>query len=198
MRYVLQLVVAKIDELDWHLVADLLVDTARNTDAARIGERLKAFGDIDPVAEQVALFDDHVAQIDADAEQHPLRFRCCLVEQPDRSLNLETGLERIDCARKLGDDAVAGSAKGAASTMRNCSNNHVPPLAERSQRALLVLAHLSRKADRIRDQDRCEFSGRGALVHTAFPKDRHPGGGTAVSAGGDNSASQPFGVDLAS
>ena len=197
MRYVLQLVVAKIDELDWHLVADLLVDTARNTDAARIGERLKAFGDIDPVAEQVALFDDHVAQIDADAEQHPLRFRCCLVEQPDRSLNLETGLESIDCARKFGDDAVASSAKGAASTTRNSSNNYVPPLAERSQRAFLVLAHLSRKADRIRDQDRCEFSWRERSSMPHFRRTGTPAAEMSVSAGCDHSASQPFGVDLA-
>ena len=90
--------------------------------------------------------------------------------------NLDAGFESIDSAPKLGDDAVAGSAKGAASMMRDRGNNYVPPFAERLEGTLLVLAHLSRKADRIRDQDRCESFWRGTLVHTAFPKGRHPYG----------------------
>ena len=114
MRYVLQLPLAEVHELDRQLVADLLVDAARNADPAGIGQRLKAFSDIDPVAKKVAPFDDHVAHIYADAEQHTLGFRRRLIEQADRGLNLHAGFERIDSARKLGDDAVAGPAKGAA------------------------------------------------------------------------------------
>src|SRR5262245_5696611 len=98
MRYILQLLVAEVHEVDRQLVADLLVDTARNTDAAGICERLKPFSDIDSVAKQVAPFDDHIAQIDSDAKQHSLGFWRHLIEQADRPLNLDAGSKCVDRA----------------------------------------------------------------------------------------------------
>ena len=54
-------------------VADLVAHRAGDADAARLGKHLEARRDIDAIAENVVLLDDHVAEIDADAELDPPR-----------------------------------------------------------------------------------------------------------------------------
>ena len=44
------------------------MDAPRDADPAGLGGRLDARGDVDAVAEQIPALDDHVAEIDADAE----------------------------------------------------------------------------------------------------------------------------------
>ena len=46
-------------------------DGARDTDPTRFGQCLQPCRNIDPVAEYVLGFDDHVAQIDPDAKSNP-------------------------------------------------------------------------------------------------------------------------------
>ena len=65
---VLDVLLAQILEGDVEPVADLVAHRRRDADAARLGQRLEPRGDIDAVAEDVAVLDDHVAEIDADAE----------------------------------------------------------------------------------------------------------------------------------
>ena len=47
---------------------DLVVDGRGQADAADLGELLDARGDVDAVAEDVAILENDVAEIDADAE----------------------------------------------------------------------------------------------------------------------------------
>ena len=68
---VLDALLAEILERDVEPVADLIADRARDADAAGLGELLQARGDVDAVAEDVVVLDDHVAEIDADAELDP-------------------------------------------------------------------------------------------------------------------------------
>ena len=56
-------------------MADLIAHRARDADAAGLGERFQARRHVDAVAEDVVVLDDHVAQIDADAELDPPRRR---------------------------------------------------------------------------------------------------------------------------
>ena len=50
------------------LVPHLLEHRAGNEDAARLGQRLQTRRDVDALAEEVVAFDEHVAEIDADAK----------------------------------------------------------------------------------------------------------------------------------
>src|SRR5262249_15004999 len=59
---------AHILEGEVEFVAHLLAHDAAGADATWIGQRFEAGGDIDPVAEDVAILDDDVADIDAHAE----------------------------------------------------------------------------------------------------------------------------------
>ena len=51
------------------------VTDCRHRDAARLGDAFESRGDIDAVAEDIVVLDDHVAEVDADAEFDPPIFR---------------------------------------------------------------------------------------------------------------------------
>ena len=74
MGDVLQALFAEAFEADRELVAHLFVDRAGDENAARLGQFLQSRRDIDAVAIDVVALQHHVAQIDADAKIHPLRF----------------------------------------------------------------------------------------------------------------------------
>ena len=50
----------------------MVMDGARNADLARRGQLLQTRGDVHPVAIDIALLDDHIADVDADAESDAL------------------------------------------------------------------------------------------------------------------------------
>ncbi|HJX22510.1 MAG TPA: hypothetical protein VJ454_16050, partial [Steroidobacteraceae bacterium] len=70
-------------------VANLIAHRARNTDAARLGEHFEARRHVHAVAEDVIFLNDHVAQIDADAELHPPCRRDVRVASRHPALNLD-------------------------------------------------------------------------------------------------------------
>ena len=70
-------VLAQIREPDRQLFADLLAHRGADADLAGLGQRLDPGGDVDAVAEDVALVDDDVAEIDADAKADALVLRAC-------------------------------------------------------------------------------------------------------------------------
>ncbi|HZS84803.1 MAG TPA: hypothetical protein VFA50_18145 [Stellaceae bacterium] len=67
---------------------------ARDDDAGGIGQRPEAGGDVDAVAEEIAVIDDDIAEIDADA-------------QAQAAIGGDRSVEALDCALK-GDGAVDG------------------------------------------------------------------------------------------
>ena len=67
-RDVLQRLFAHILERKVEAARRILLNTRRYTDAARLGQAFEAGRDIDAIAEDVALFDDDIALVDADAE----------------------------------------------------------------------------------------------------------------------------------
>jgi hypothetical protein len=99
------------------LVSDLVVHDARDADAARLGQALQPRGDINPVSEDVVFFDDHVAEVNADAEPDPplLGHLRLTVEHP--ALNLGRTAHRVHDTRKFREQAVAGVLHGPATVL---------------------------------------------------------------------------------
>ena len=74
---ILDLMLAAVDEGVFDAQLDEVAHGARHGNAAGLGQRLDAGGEIDAVAEDVLvlLVDDDLAEMDADAEHHALLDR---------------------------------------------------------------------------------------------------------------------------
>ena len=69
------------------LAFDLVQHGAGDADAGRLGDLLEPGGDVDAVTEEVVALDDDVAEVDADAEFHPLALRQIGVAAMERPLD---------------------------------------------------------------------------------------------------------------
>ena len=86
---VLQVLVAHVLEDEVELVADMVAHRAGHGDAAGPGDAFEPRGDIDPVAKDVVVLDDHVAKVDADAELDPAVLRHVGVAGSHLALDVE-------------------------------------------------------------------------------------------------------------
>jgi hypothetical protein len=86
----------------------MVVDGARNADAAGLSERLQPRRDVDPISEYVVLLANYVAKVDADAKPDApvLGDLWLAIDHPP--LDLDGAANRIDDARKLSQQAVPG------------------------------------------------------------------------------------------
>jgi hypothetical protein len=147
--YVLDLLRAHILERETHLVPHLLVRRGAYADPARVGQRFKAGGDIHPVAEDVAILNDDVANIDAHAEFYatPRLYRTVAGGHP--ALDLHRAANGIDHAGELDEKAVAGGLDDPSHMPGNLGIAYFP--ADRTQRgegALLPSAANNRQHQR--------------------------------------------------
>jgi hypothetical protein len=74
LRDVLELLLAQVTDFNREFAFDLLVSIVGNADCALASQRLDASGDVDPVTIDVALVDNYITDIDADAELDPTFF----------------------------------------------------------------------------------------------------------------------------
>jgi antitoxin PrlF len=84
--------------------AGMLAHRRRDAHPAGLRQCLQAGGDIDGIAEEIAVLDHHVADMDADAEQQPAIQGQALVFHRDRLLDRERTGERLGDAWELGQD----------------------------------------------------------------------------------------------
>src|SRR5205814_4760318 len=114
-------------------------------------------GDIDAVAVEVVALDDHVAEIDADAQLDAAVRRDARVPLGHRLLHRDRAAHRIDDAGKLHQHAVAGGLDDAAPVLGDL---RVEELAAQSleafERAFLVRPHQPRIPRHIGGEDRGE------------------------------------------
>ncbi len=114
----------------------------------------KSRGDIDAVAEDVVALDQHVAEVDPDAEQHAPVRRYALVALLHRRLHGDRAFDRIDHRGKLDQHAVARGLDDAATMLRHQRVRHDAALAQRAGGARLVEPHQARIAGHVGGQYR--------------------------------------------
>ena len=92
----------------------LIVGRSGDDDTAGIAEPLQPGGDVDAVAVEVVLVDDHVAEIDPDAEHDPGVLGKVEVLLRDDPLNFDRACHGIDDAGELDQRPVAHELDDAA------------------------------------------------------------------------------------
>ena len=111
---VLDLLLAQILEDKGQPVAHVIMHRTGDEHPAGLGQGFDPRGDVDAVAIDVVVLDDHVAEIDADAQLDAVVRRDTGVALGHRLLHLDRAAHRIDDAGELDQQAVAGGLDDAA------------------------------------------------------------------------------------
>src|SRR6516225_402695 len=165
---VLDLLLAEIVKGEVEAVAHLLVRRGAEADPARLGQRFEPGGDVDAVAENVAILDDDVADIDAHAKFDVPLCRCRGVTGEHLPLHLDRTAHRIDDAGELGEEAVAGRLDDATPMLGDFGiAQFTANRSQRRERALFVLAHQPRIAGDIDRQNGRQSSLDPRFAHLA-------------------------------
>src|SRR5690349_12445828 len=95
---------ADVVECEIKLAGCIFLDPRRNTDATRLGQSFEPRRDVHPIAENIAVLDHNVADINSDTEID-------LVRRPDISLrhallDFHCAAQSINHASKLNEQAV--------------------------------------------------------------------------------------------
>ncbi len=146
-------------------VSDLLVHTARNVDVARLGELLEPCRDVDTLAVDIVRLDDHVTEIDADAETNPVIVGHVKISANHALLDYDRAAYRFDRTVEHGKKAVAAGPDQPPAML---GDRGVDQLAQQSLHPQvgpsLVNSHETRITRDVTHHDRGEFS-RAFLRH---------------------------------
>src|SRR5262245_47278017 len=89
-------------------VVELMFESAPTAYRSGRIQRLNSRGDIDDLAIDHVVVDDHFAKVDPEAKLKPIRLHCYgLLPRIDRALNLGGTQDRILCRREYGKDPIA-------------------------------------------------------------------------------------------
>jgi len=164
------LLLAEIVKGEVEAVAHLLVRRGTEANPARLGQRFEPGGNIDAVAEDVAILDDDVTDIDAHAKFDAALFRYDGAAGDHLALQLDRAAHRVDDAGELGKEAVAGRLDDPTPMLGDFGIAEFT--ANRTQcreRALFVLAHQPRIAGDIDRQNGRQSSLDPRFAHLARP-----------------------------
>jgi len=132
-----------------------------------VGQGLDPRGDVDAVAIEVVALDDHVAEIDADAQFDPVVRRDASVPPGHCLLHCDRAAHRIDDTGKLHQHPVAGGLDDAALVFGDLRIDElIAQRLEALERAFLVRPHQPRIPRHIGGEDCGEAAG---LAHAVSP-----------------------------
>jgi hypothetical protein len=159
VRNVLEPVLARVGNRNFELTADLPVGIFREADAARGCNLLEPRGNVDAVAEHIALFDDDVANVDADAELDATLARKGGVALCHPVLHGNRAGDCFDDRRKRKQEAVTDGLDDLPIVRGNERINQLRAVRfQRQQRAFLVRAHEARIAHHVGGNDGSEVT----------------------------------------
>jgi hypothetical protein len=127
---------------------------AEDADAADFGDPLQARGDVDAVAEQIAITLDHVADGDADAKAHLPARLIRKVPGTQAFLDVDRATHRFDRARKFREHGIACGVENPPIRLGDEVVDHGAIGGETPQRFLFVLGDQPRVAGNIGGENR--------------------------------------------
>src|SRR3974390_1887752 len=98
---------------------DLSVNIIRDADAARVGATFEPGGNIHAIPEYVAVLDDDITDMDANAEFDALVLRHSCITFDHAALHLNGTARRIHGACELNQDTVTRSLDDTAAMLGN-------------------------------------------------------------------------------
>src|SRR5262249_52785916 len=116
---ILEALLAQIDKFDRDFADNLFVSRRRNADAPRFSYPLEAGCDVDTVPKNIMRLNNNVADIDADAKSNAPVFHPGDCKFLDARLELHSGPNRFDRARKFRQESVAGVLHDATAVLRD-------------------------------------------------------------------------------
>jgi hypothetical protein len=141
-------------ELRLHLV----VDVAGDADAAGLRQTLQARRHIDPVAQDVAVLDDDVADVDPDAELDAPVLGLGLLALGHAVLDHDGAFDRVDGARELDQRAVPDQLDHAAAVLGDEGlDEFLAQSLQARDRAGFIGSHEPAIANHVRGQNRHEL-----------------------------------------
>ena len=115
-------------------------------------------GDVDAIAQEVAVALDHVADRDADAKGHLPAGRIGHVAGTQALLDIDRAAHGFDRARKFGEHGVASGIENAAAALGDEIVGHLTVGRQATQRLLFVLGNQSAVAGNIGRKNRCDLA----------------------------------------
>ncbi len=145
---VLDLLIAEIGIADVEPVADLVAHCRGDADPPWLGHGLEPRGHVHAVAENIAVFDDDVAEIDADAKEQRPRRRHVAIAPGHALLKINGAAQRFRDALELNEHAVARGLDNAAPALDDGRVDDLKPHGlQASERSGLVDLHKAAVAD---------------------------------------------------
>ena len=132
---------------------DLLVDLARDADAASLCNALEPRSHVDSVAIDAGVIVDHVADIDADSELHAALRLDCGIALSHLGLDGEGAFDRVHHAGEFGENAVAGGVDDAPGELADHREHDGLMPLEITHRAGLVRGHQCAIAGNVRREN---------------------------------------------
>lgn len=133
---------------------------------AGVGQCFYPRCDVDAVAEDVAVLEDDVAQVYADAERHLAVFRVVFGSFGHRCLDLNGALDRFDGAGELGQKPITRFLNDMALMFGDRGlEDFVKVRRHSGQGSRLINTHEPAVADDIRRQNRGKLAGAPFLRH---------------------------------
>src|ERR1700730_15766274 len=164
---VLDLLLTQIVKSKWQPVANVVIDCIRNEHSTGVGQRFDPSSDINPVAIEVVVLDDHVAKIDANTELDAVIGSDTSVPLKQCLLHLDPAAYCINAARKFHQHAVPGGLHDLATMFGNFRiDKFAAESFETFKRAFLIRAHQPRISGHICGEDGSETAG---LAHPISP-----------------------------
>jgi hypothetical protein len=111
---VLDAYVTAILEMNVDSIANAFVDDRGDADPAGLSERLQSRGDVDTIAIDVVVFDDDIAEVNADSEHDGRLARAWNRQRGAGALHCKRAIYSIDYAAELDDRAITDQLHDAA------------------------------------------------------------------------------------
>ena len=139
---ILQRLLAQVDKIERKLVAHTSMDHVGDADPARLRKLFKTCSDIDAIAMDVLVLDDHIAKVDTNAKNYLPVVGFSVLPHRHAVLDFRRALKRIDDAAELDEKSISHRLDESAPVFVNGGSHHFVDLVVKSRpRTSLIHAH---------------------------------------------------------